>query len=344
MVFHQALHLFKVAQKAQVILLSTLTHKQRIYCPLHRNMERKNGTCFGWIEFVKDKPETLFSSEKMEVAMILKNLFFHIHYCKYRKFDNNGGYSKRITWILQHHELIYIAGGEGSIILERKKYPLKGGMLLYICPDVLHSMEIDAEGPGCFYSVHFSFVGINFNDGSWDINDKVKIVPLHPVQALQDSYPIQEAFKKLTDSWNAKLPGYEFVARTLLEQLLIAIYQNTQRQNQNYGASLKVEKIIAFMHENINSQITLAQLAELVQLSPTYLSRAFKETTEYSVIEYFNKMKIDKAKELLIEGGKKVKEVAGVLGFSDEFYFSRIFKKIEGVSPSEFYSRNVHGY
>ncbi|WP_310941691.1 AraC family transcriptional regulator [Clostridium estertheticum] len=45
-----------------------------------------------------------------------------------------------------------------------------------------------------------------------------------------------------------------------------------------------------------------------------------------------------------MEGDKKVKEVAQILGFTDEFYFSRIFKKIEGISPSEFYHRNVHGY
>ena len=74
-----------------------------------------------------------------------------------------------------------------------------------------------------------------------------------------------------------------------------------------------------------------------MQLSSAYLSRVFKETTGYSVIEFFNKIKVDKAKELIIEGDKKVKEVAQILGFTDEFYFSRIFKKIEGISPSEFY-------
>ena len=97
------------------------------------------------------------------------------------------------------------------------------------------------------------------------------------------------------------------------------------------------------MHQNINNRVTLTELSEMVHLSPFYLSRAFKNATGYSVIEYFNKMKIDKAKELMIEGDKKVKEVARALGFTDEFYFSRIFKKIEGISPSEFYSKNVHG-
>ncbi|MNN92612.1 HTH-type transcriptional activator Btr [compost metagenome] len=77
-------------------------------------------------------------------------------------------------------------------------------------------------------------------------------------------------------------------------------------------------------------------------MSSTYLSRAFKEITEYTVIEFFNKLKVDKAKDMILEGDKKIKEVAQALGITDEFYFSRLFKKIEGISPSEFYSKNVH--
>jgi YesN/AraC family two-component response regulator len=129
----------------------------------------------------------------------------------------------------------------------------------------------------------------------------------------------------------------------LFQQLIIAISQNRKKQNQNYATSLKVEKIIQYMHQNINNKVTLTELSEMVHLSPFYLSKSFKETTGYSVIEYFNKIKIDKAKELMIEGNKKVKEVAQALGFTDEFYFSRMFKRIEGISPSEYSSKNVHG-
>ncbi|GJM68934.1 hypothetical protein HMSSN036_11500 [Paenibacillus macerans] len=52
---------------------------------------------------------------------------------------------------------------------------------------------------------------------------------------------------------------------------------------------------------------------------------------------------MDKAKDLLAEGNKKVKEVARELGFADEFYFSRIFKRTEGISPSEYCGKIVHG-
>ena len=97
------------------------------------------------------------------------------------------------------------------------------------------------------------------------------------------------------------------------------------------------------MRSNISNKLILKDLSELVQLSSSYLSKVFKATTGYSIIEFFNKIKVDKAKEIIIEDDKKIKEVAQMLGFTDEFYFSRIFKKIEGVSPSEFYSKNVHG-
>ncbi|MBV7274380.1 helix-turn-helix transcriptional regulator [Clostridium sp. PL3] len=98
------------------------------------------------------------------------------------------------------------------------------------------------------------------------------------------------------------------------------------------------------MNQNIDKKITVTELSELVKLSPTYLSEAFKDVTGYSIIKFFNKIKIDRAKELIIEGDKKIKEVAGLMGYNDEFYFSRMFKNIEGISPSEFYSKNIHEY
>ena len=275
--------------------------------------------------------------------MRIKNLFFHIHYCNYRQFVGSGKYLRKITKTLQHHELIFIKGGKGFVTINDKRYQVNESMLFYICPNVQHSIEIGVDEVECFLSVHFSYAQVGFNDGKWDISNESEILPLHCVQELKNYYHIEDIFKKLVDSWNEKLPGYEFITRTQLQQLLIVIYQNVKKQNQNHATSLRVEKIIQYMHQNINNRITMTELSELVRLSTSYISRAFKENTGYSVIEYFNKIKIDKAKEQLIDGDKKIKEVARELGFIDEFYFSRIFKRIEGISPSEFYSRNVHG-
>jgi len=272
----------------------------------------------------------------------MSNLFFHIHYCKCRQFNKLEKPLPKITRKIQHHEIIFFTRGKGVLKIEQKRYLVKAGMLFYICPNVLHSIDLDAEEPIGFFSVHFSYTHVSFDDSTWIVSGEGKMLSLHQGQELKDYYQIEDIFKKLVYTWNAKQPGYEFITKTFLQQLLIAIYQKITRQSRNYSITLKVEKIIQYMHQNIDNRVTLTELSELVQLSPTYLSRVFKETTEYSVIEFFNKMKIDKAKELIIEGNKMVREVAQILGFTDEFYFSRIFKKIEGISPSEYYSKNIY--
>jgi len=276
--------------------------------------------------------------------MNINNLFFHLHYCNRRIANDGLKHSSKINRIIQHHELLLITGGKGHIIVGHKKYQVKEGMLIYICPNVQYCIEVDVDDSFCFLSVHFSYVAVGFSGDKWEITKETDMLPLDFVQILQDYYQINNTFKKLVETWLAKLPGYEFITKTLLQQLLFEIFQNIKKNSQNYSTSTKVEKIIEYMRHNINSKLTLADLSQLVQLSPTYLSGIFKETTGYSVIEFFNKIKVDKAKELIIEGDKKVKEVAQILGFTDEFYFSRIFKKIEGISPLEFYRKNVHGY
>jgi len=270
------------------------------------------------------------------------NLYFHIHYCNENKFIEPGKLNSKIVRTRQHHEIIFICNGRGSFVFGEKSYPIKKGTLLFISPDVPFSIEIDAEVPVVFFSVHFSYARVSLNDGKWAVQDESQNLSRSPALELKDAYLVEEQFNELLDCWNKKLPGYESKARTMFQQLLLMITENINKQSRNFAVSLKVEKIIGYMHQNISVKVTLSELSKLVQMTPFYMSRTFKEATGYTIIEYFNKLKIDKAKELLIEGNKKIKEVAQELGFVDEFYFSRTFKKVEGMNPSEFCSKIVH--
>ncbi len=275
--------------------------------------------------------------------MILPHLFFHIHTCNGRSGKAPAAYSRHISRTLQHHMLALVTEGKGVLQVGDHRHPAKVGMLFYIAPGVPHILERDHEDPALFLTVHFSYARVSLQEGKWDISDETPALSLQPVQVVKEYYPVEDTFGKLIDCWNTKLPGYEFMAKTLLQQLIITLYQDERKQTPNFAASQKVEKMIHFMHQNSQQKITLKELSGQVDLSPAYLSRMFKETTGYSPIEYFNKIKMDKAKELLIEGNRKVKEVAQALGYSDEFYFSRLFKRMEGISPSEYSSKKVHG-
>jgi AraC-like DNA-binding protein len=259
-----------------------------------------------------------------------------------RQFDKAMKYEFKTKRTLKHHEIGFIIGAKGNIIIENKKYKINEGTLFYISPNVPHFTELYIEKTAYFMTVHFSFAKVTFNDNSWIVKNEAEKLPLQPLQELRDYSQVGEIFKKLTKYWYDKLPNYEFVTKNLLEQLIFQIYEDMREQKHNYNANLIVEKVIKYMNQNISRKVTVTELSDLVKLSPTYLSETFKAETGYSIIKFFNKMKIDKAKEIIIEGDKKVKEVATLMGFSDEFYFSKMFKKLEGISPSQFYSRNVY--
>ncbi|WP_313560109.1 AraC family transcriptional regulator [Ruminiclostridium cellobioparum] len=273
--------------------------------------------------------------------MNTNNLFFNILYCNGSRSDAYMTYPRRISKAMKHHKLVLVTGGKGKIVIGEKKYYLKKGTLIYYSASS-GDIEIDVEEPITFLSVVFDYVNVVLCDGIYSIAGDTAIITFQPVQQLINLYQVEAAFEKLVLTWKAKGPGYEFISKTLLQELFITIFQNRYNHSSNYSDSLKVEKIIQYMCENIHRKIQLAELSELVQISIFHLSKIFREKTGYSVIEYFNKIKIDQAKVLLIEGDKKVKEIAYLLGFSDEFYFSRIFKKVEGISPSEYHNKNVH--
>lgn len=97
-----------------------------------------------------------------------------------------------------------------------------------------------------------------------------------------------------------------------------------------------IKKIIHYIESNYNHQIKLNDLAELAHVNSSYLSRLIKQETGYTLTEIVTKIRIDRAKELLVLGHMKTYEIAIKVGIEDPAYFSQVFKKYTGLSPSEF--------
>lgn len=100
-----------------------------------------------------------------------------------------------------------------------------------------------------------------------------------------------------------------------------------------------VEKAKAYIQENFNKEISLDEVSRMVDISPYYFSKLFKQEEGVNFIEYLTKIRMNNAKKLLRNPGYSIKEICGRSGYSDPNYFSRIFKKYEGVTPSEYRER-----
>ena len=109
-----------------------------------------------------------------------------------------------------------------------------------------------------------------------------------------------------------------------------------QKEDQSNSA---VKKAMLYIQENYSRDISLDDVSSQVNISPYYFSKIFKEETGENFIEYLTRVRIDKAKELLVDENVSVKEAGIQSGYSDPNYFSRIFKKQMDMTPSEYKAR-----
>lgn len=114
---------------------------------------------------------------------------------------------------------------------------------------------------------------------------------------------------------------------------------------ENFHRGSKTDKIVEaakeYVRENYGEKLTLAAIASKIGISQGYLSSVFKKQTGGNLNDYINQMKIEKAKELLEKHEYMMYEISDMLGFENPYYFSKVFKKLTGITPSEYEMHRV---
>lgn len=110
-------------------------------------------------------------------------------------------------------------------------------------------------------------------------------------------------------------------------------YLNEKSKNRNKNT---LNKIINYIHENIDKEITLEKIASEVYLTPNYTGHIFKENMSMSFNEYVTQVRMEYAKKFLMQPENKIYDVSFMVGYKNPHYFSKLFKKHTGVSPSAF--------
>jgi len=122
--------------------------------------------------------------------------------------------------------------------------------------------------------------------------------------------------------------------------IILNSYMDLLEGNQT---SIKTKQIVdsatEYIRGNVRKNITLLDVAEAVFISQYYLSHVFREVLECTVVEYITKVKMETAKKLLHNPKNSVADVSEKLGFGDTSYFSKVFKKNEGITPTQFRKR-----
>lgn len=137
-----------------------------------------------------------------------------------------------------------------------------------------------------------------------------------------------------------KAPGYELMVRAYLMQLLTIIHRRScgrkGRSRAQRWHSEPVRRALAFMEANVARPLTLAEIARAAGLSKPRFSCVFHRATGFSPLRFLMRLRVRLAKSMLWHETATVKEVAISVGFEDPHHFTRVFHRLEGITPTDF--------
>jgi AraC-like DNA-binding protein len=244
--------------------------------------------------------------------------------------------SHSFTWnkgrILNDYYIVFISKGQG-VFQSALSQPtiIKAGACFFLFPDVWHRYKPD---PGTGWEEYW----IGFRGAYPDqLMNKGFFSSAFPVASPGLNDTLLGLMQKILDNTRAASPGYHQVISGITLQILGLVHAlSTHQELNNDEDEQAVEKAKFFMRENLESPLDMKQLMRQLPMSYSKFRKIFKKLTNEAPNQYHLNLRLDKARELLGTTNLNVTEVAYSLGFDSVFYFSRLFKKKNGISPKSY--------
>lgn len=228
------------------------------------------------------------------------------------------------------YSIEFVARGKGSVVLRDTEYSLFSGRIFSYGPGIAHVITTEAEDPLVKYFV--DFIGPEASK----MLRKFGPAPGHVVQVASPDVILQ-IFENLIKNGQTDSRYTLSLCRAILEQLIFKIAETSIVENSRTSAAFYTyQSSREIIQKNFMNLRSLEQIAEECHIDSAYLCRLFKRFDNRSPYQYLMRMKMNHAAQRLQLPNSSVKEIAFELGFSDPFHFSRVFKRIFGISPGTF--------
>ncbi|MCL2702501.1 MAG: AraC family transcriptional regulator [Defluviitaleaceae bacterium] len=236
--------------------------------------------------------------------------------------------------VIDFHDLSYVIGGKGIYYINGHEVPVCAGDVLYFTPGTTREARSSQIEPMELFAVNFWLIDY---DGAGNSNS----LPLAQKNTIGFDQRLIYLFKQLTRCWIEKNDLYRIEARAVTLQIFCELIRRVHQRKPAASFDARVEIVKDFINENFDTRLSLKQLAKMVSLNDVYLGALFKSTEGTTINEYINKIRINHAADKLLIEKATISETAYTCGFSDAFYFCKVFKKYKGYPPSEI---GKHGY
>jgi AraC-like DNA-binding protein/quercetin dioxygenase-like cupin family protein len=246
-------------------------------------------------------------------------------------------------------EMVYVDKGEMEVMADTKGYKLSQGEVIFHKPNEFHNLWANGKIAPNVIIISFecnSKAMKAFENRIACVNDFEKNLLAQIIKESRVAFSgYQNSSTCVLERRTSAAFGTEQIIKISLEHFLVSLERGEAgiKAESRLTSSVKersdvdmIKKIISYLKEHVGSNLTVDEIKRYSKLSKTSLNVIFKAKTGYSVMEYFKMLKIEEAKSIVREGQLNFTEIAEKLGYQSIHYFSRQFKNISKMSPSEY--------
>lgn len=240
---------------------------------------------------------------------------------------------------LPENFLFYCVDGYGWYQIGDKQYTVGPNEFFILPQNVEHAYGSAEEDPWTIYWIHFG------GDFLPEFNRMVTAKEVMKPTYIQNNEEIYKLFGRIykTLELGYSTDNLMFVNMCLSHFLTLFMYSPRHHAAIPHDSTDCIDSAIVYMQEHISENLTLNELSQHYNYSPSRFSGLFKQKTGYAPIDYFIQMKMQKASQQLALTSKSIKDIAMSMGFDDPYYFSRRFRKIIGVPPTAYRNMRQDG-
>ena len=145
-------------------------------------------------------------------------------------------------------------------------------------------------------------------------------------------------FKEMINELQNCKTGYEDLLAMYLRQIFLLVQRTRQEERPTVSTYIQEEMEFArrYFNEHYNESISIQEYAESRNMSVCYFQRNFKQIVKHTPMQYLLTIRVNNAASLLETTDYSMAEIAAIVGYEDPLYFSRLFRKIKGVSPRDY--------
>ncbi|CAM3395310.1 MULTISPECIES: helix-turn-helix transcriptional regulator [Paenibacillus] len=272
-----------------------------------------------------------------------------IHYAQLQRMGTGALPQRR----LYDFELLYVSQGEAVTTMYGKRHVIEAGQLIFLPSGVYHQNEVTSIPEAHFLGIHFDFFGELEIQTEADmiVNEAAVAADKFAREAISEVFPplssrtiytpplsCVQLMERVVEEFTLRPAGYELVCKGLMLDILVQLFRthSSQALTETSPHDGKLMDLMARIEKAPAEDWSNKRIAAHLMLSPDHTAKLFKRLAGMPPSEFVQSVRHREARRLLRETDLSIEAIGDRIGYPDIHYFSRIFRKLEGITATDY--------